>query len=177
MDEKLLFSLASKNYGVIRVKTRGIWIPQKLDPLWIECIISKTPFKVVAERHHYSIMSLIKSGFNRNYLTRKRWLDIKTLVSMQDYECWSTFKYMMMLEDDQIESWELKDEEWDLLLKGERSYYPNINNNKDVIKCQGMVVPKELMTPYFLTSKHVSIPLNPITWQQERSYQPTSIRS
>lgn len=100
----------------VAIRVRGIWQKQEVNEMWLDCVYRRKSLKEVAVLYQNSILVLMRYGFNRNFLTRSRWLDIPTLINMSDYTQWEVFKRLLDLSEDQISEWRLSDEEWDLLL-------------------------------------------------------------
>ena len=91
-----------------QAKCRGLFeVQDALNRLWITCVVDKAPLSVVAARYQYSLDALISDGFNRNMLTRERWLDIESLAKLGGFQVLERLKVDVF----QYHSWRLSVEE------------------------------------------------------------------
>ena len=98
----------------VTIASSGIFVPQDVhNELWQLCILEGGPsFSVVAEQHDNSWQKLLDKGFNANFLTRERWLDVRVLVEQLHV----TLDDLSNLVDKyQVRSWRLTPTEWTLL--------------------------------------------------------------
>ena len=71
----------TNKYTTIEFESSNIFVPQNARcELWKICLFKKESFDSVCKRFDYQWYLLIQRGFNANFLTRDRWLDIHILV-------------------------------------------------------------------------------------------------
>lgn len=68
---------------IVKINTSGIYVPQNARcPLWRACVVDRADFRSICRQHDDNWLRLRQNGFNRNFLTRERWLDIGVLVDV-----------------------------------------------------------------------------------------------
>ena len=92
-----------------------LYIPQDpFDKLWMSCVHHRVSLSAVGERLDYSWSSLLRNGFNRNFLTRKRWLNIEVLCVRFGVNGDRIIKELGVTQE-QLKSWNLTPKEQYLL--------------------------------------------------------------
>ncbi len=102
----------SLQFRSVIIETSNLFIIQNTRcPLWITCINNSKSFSEIAKEFNNNFEVLLSQGFNINFLTRKRWLDINVLVN-----CFGVkLPYLverMKISQQQIESWRLTEQEF-----------------------------------------------------------------
>lgn len=68
---------------IVKIYTSGIYVPQNARcPLWRACVVDGQSFREICRQHDNDWLALRRGGFNRNFLTRWRWLDLDVLVDV-----------------------------------------------------------------------------------------------
>lgn len=66
---------------IVELFASDIFVPQKARcQLWKACVVDYRSLDEVCREIGYDFSRLVFLGFNANFLTRERWLDIKVLV-------------------------------------------------------------------------------------------------
>jgi hypothetical protein len=90
------------------IRCSDVYVLQDINcPLWIACVQNKVSLSTAyADWAGGDWKTLISIGFNRNFLTRKRWLCIDTLVDEMGID-YQKLKSDLKVDKKQIDSWRL----------------------------------------------------------------------
>ena len=101
----------SCEYRVVELFVSDVFVPQNARcELWYTCVKGKKSFDEACSEVDYNFDALLAKGFNRNFLTRARWLDIKVLTEKLHVGLF-VLKETLKVTTDQIVSWNLTPEE------------------------------------------------------------------
>ena len=98
---------------IVVIQSSGIFVPQNAHcPLWITCNTKTKSLKELAQEYNNDFGRILnETGFNLNFLTRDRWLDIPVLVN--DLKVGMNYlKTYLNLQQKQIDSWNLSEQEF-----------------------------------------------------------------
>lgn len=110
-ENKIIQEISKIEYEHVTVESSGIFVPQNVRcDLWKKCIYRQINFEDFCNNLGNNWDRLIQLGFNANFLTRNRWLDINVLTKNLGV---SLKKIILDLNvtDIQIQSWGLTLEE------------------------------------------------------------------
>ena len=98
--------------------SNNLFIPQSIkNPLWVSCI-NKTSFLSVCKELNFDWNRLKQLGFNVNFLTRDRWLDIDILFSPEKLNLTiDILQRELKLTQSQIDLWNLTEKEKEKVYK------------------------------------------------------------
>lgn len=113
--DEILKNIPPEEFQFVSVESSGIFVPQDVRcELWKKCIFQQSSFADVCDELDNSWEKLLAAGFNSNFLTRCRWLDIYVLsqklrVTLEKITC------DLQVSQTQKDSWKLTTEEKRLL--------------------------------------------------------------
>jgi len=113
-ENKIIQEIPKIEYEHVTVESSGIFVAQNVRcDLWKKCIHRKISFENFCNNIGNDWDKLLQLGFNANFLTRDRWLDINILTKNLGV---SLKKIILDLNvsEIQIESWGLTPEELNL---------------------------------------------------------------
>ncbi len=109
--QEVLKESSPEEFVYVTVESSGIFVPQDVRcELWKKCILRTDTFESVCGHLGYNWENLKSLGFNANFLTRNRWLDIYVLTEKLQV----TLKKLIIdlgVSQYQIDSWCLTGEE------------------------------------------------------------------
>jgi hypothetical protein len=96
---------------VVKIYTGGIYVVQNPRcELWKACRRDGRSFYSVCHELGFNWTEIKKRGFNRNFLTRARWLDVSVFVNHL-HVLLPQLIIELEIEQDQVDSWKLTVEE------------------------------------------------------------------
>lgn len=111
LKEILSESSPEEEYTFVTIESSGIFVPQDVRcELWKKCILKTDTFENVCGYLNYNWERLKASGFNANFLTRNRWLDIYVLTEKLHVTL-ENLIFDLGVSQSQIDSWCLTREE------------------------------------------------------------------
>jgi len=100
-----------EEYTFAVIDSSGIFVVQDVKcDLWKKCVLGTDTFNHVCACIDYDWQKLKSLGFNANFLTRNRWLDIYVLTEKLHVNL-ETLIFDLNIGKDQIDSWRLSSEE------------------------------------------------------------------
>lgn len=124
--DEILSNIPAEEHQFVIIKSSGIFIHQDTRcELWRKCIFKESSFESVAEELDNNWERLLSAGFNCNFLTRQRWLDIYVL-SQKIKVPLEKIMYDLNISQSQKESWKLTPEETQAL-EGDGTYSQSRN--------------------------------------------------
>jgi len=107
---------------MVEIQTADIFVPQNARcDLWKACVLKQHTFEEVCMQLDYDVNKLLKRGFNANFLTRERWLDISILVKKLKFSERDLFD-VVGVTPFQYHSWNLSPAELKLLRHAPQHY-------------------------------------------------------
>lgn len=102
---------------VIFIKSNDIFtIQNPYCPLWVCCLKKEKTFEEIAKQFNNDFDLLIAQGFNINFLTKDRWLDIPILIHCFKINLNQLKLKLPNLSQKQIDSWNLSENELNFFL-------------------------------------------------------------
>lgn len=100
---------------VIEIEVSDVFVNQNPRcKLWKSCVLKEVTFDEVCRQLNYDFKELLRKGFNANFLTRDRWLDISVLVEKLRLSLRDLF-VLVGVTSHQFVSWELTTDEREAL--------------------------------------------------------------
>jgi hypothetical protein len=109
--EEIINNAPQEEYTFVILESSGIFVPQDLHcELWKKCRLKTDTLANVCYYLNYDWERLKELGFNANFLTRNRWLDIYVLTEKLHLTLEKLMRELGVSQR-QIESWHLSPEE------------------------------------------------------------------
>lgn len=109
--QKIIDHIPEIEYQHVIIESSGIFVPQDVRcDLWKKCIHNQISFENLCDNIGNNWERLLQLGFNANFLTRNRWLDINVLTKNLGVSLKKIISDLNVTSI-QIESWKLTPEE------------------------------------------------------------------
>lgn len=107
---------------VVEIFVSDIVVPQNARcDLWKACVLKIHTFEEICMQLDYNVNKLLARGFNANFLTRERWLDISILVKKLQLSKHDLF-HLIGVTKFQYHNWKLTPKEEKLLNHAPQRY-------------------------------------------------------
>lgn len=93
--------------SILFIECKDIFqIQDTRNELWRICVEKRHSFREICQRCNNELGQLIQAGFNLNFLTRGRWLDIDVIVNQLKLSFLELRRYFPISQE-QFDSWNL----------------------------------------------------------------------